>query len=363
MNILSDQSTFFIIVTVLLFMFLGIAIVMVIDHKAKIPGHFHHDPFTIAGMRRDHPGIAFLTTVILLGIILSLVFELTVAVGERFGLFVQKQPHALIKGLGEQRFTERMRHFHNVPEIDFVTMGKKSVCMHCHGDFPHSKTKSVRSLLNMHTQFIGCMTCHVDEKKLAGAELRFEWLNFSGIKVTGPAFGTGLDTQTGDLLATDDYYSKIVTFKQQADRRELLEITEDNPEAKQFIAVHEQLSEQDNEAMKAKFHGPISPKGHLCTRCHVQEEKSFLPLRKLGFSDRRIESLTNLNIVGIMQKYTEFYMPNMFGSGAAVPDSGGPANQAPDNPVEAGKSPSNTPRPWWQEDTYTVNPKDEDATK
>ena len=312
MNIFNDPDAIFIVIAVLLFMLLGIAIVMVIDHKAKIPGHFEQDPFTITGMRRDHPGIAFLTTVILLGIILSLIFEITVALGEKFGLFAEEEPSALLSELGEQRFTEKMRHFHNVPENDVLTIGKKSVCMHCHGDYPHSKEKMVRSLLNMHTQFIGCMTCHADEKKLGNSEISFGWLNFSGIEVTGPPFGTDVDPDTGSLVTTDDYYSKIVAYTQHDDGQTLLEITEDKPEVREFIEIHEKSSEQDSEAIKKRFHKLITDKGHKCTRCHTEEKKSFLPLQKLGFSENRIDSITNLNIVGIVQKYKDFYMPNMF---------------------------------------------------
>lgn len=312
MNILSDTDAIFIVIAVLLFMFLGIAIVMVIDHKAKIPGQFEQDPFTITGMRRDHPGVAFLTTVILLGIILSLIFEITVAFGERFGLFVEEEPHELLKSLGEERFTERMRHFHNVPEVDVLSMGKKSVCIHCHGDYPHSKEKMIRSLLNMHTQFIGCMTCHADEKKLGNVELDFEWLNFSGMVVTGPPFGVDVDPGTGNLIKTDDFYSKIVAYTKHDDSKTLLEITEDKLEVQQFIEIREQLSEKDSEAVKKRFHKLVADKGHKCTRCHVEEEKSFLPLRKLGFTEHRIDSITNLNIVGIIEKYKDFYMPNIF---------------------------------------------------
>ena len=326
MNIFNDPDAIFIVISVLLFMLLGIAIVMVIDHKARIPGHFKHDPFTITGLRRDHPGIAFLTTVILLGIILSLIFEIAVAFGDKFGLFAEEEQSALLSELGEQRFTEKMRHFHNVPEIDVYTIGKKSVCMHCHGDYPHSKSKGVRSLLNMHTQFIGCMTCHVDEKKLSNVALDFDWLNFSGIKVTGQPFGTDVDPDTGSLITTDDYYSKIVAYTQYGGDRTLLEITEDRLEVQEFVEIREKLSEQDSEAVKKKFHKLIADKGHKCTRCHVEEEKSFLPLRKLGFSESRIDSVTNLNIVGIIQKYKEFYMPNMFRDNVPPSKSKVPAN-------------------------------------
>lgn len=360
MNIQIEPNTIFIVISVLLFMLLGIAIVIVIDHKARIPGQFKHDPFSITGMRRDHPGIAFLTTVILLGIILSLVFEITVAVGEHFSLFSKEERPEFIKVFSEQRFTERMRHFHNVPVVDKVNIGKKSVCMQCHGDYPHSKTVMVRSMLNMHTQFIGCMTCHVDEKKLANAELSFDWLNFSGIEVAGPPFGIDVDPNTGSLIETDDYYSKIVVYKQQDNTKELVEITEDKREVREFIEIREQLSERDSEALKKLFHKLISSKGHQCAHCHVAEEKSYLPLRQLGFSDHRIDSITNLNIVGIVQKYKEFYMPNMFRRNASA--SGDIVKQKIDTRNSVKGKLEKDPRTWWKDDSIPET-RDNNATK
>ena len=357
MSIQIDPDTMFIVIAVLLFMFLGIAILIVIDHKTKIPDHFRHDPFSIKGIRRDHPGIAFLTTVILLGIILSLIFEVTVAFSERFGFFEEEEQPRLIKSLGIQRFSERMRHFHNVPVVDQLTIGKKTVCMHCHGDYPNSKEELLRNLLNMHTQFIGCTTCHVDEKKLAGAKLAFDWLNFSGIEVTGPPFGTDVDPGTGNLVETDDYYSKIVVYKKSANGKELLEITEDNADAREFIDIRDQLSERDREAMKKAFHKKISEKGHLCTRCHVEESKSFLPLRQLGFSEPRIDAVTNLNIAGIVSKYKTFYMPNMFGGDKAM--SKDIVNQEVDIQKTVNDKPSDDPRDWWKDDSA----KDDNATR
>lgn len=359
MTIQIDPDTMFVIIAVLLFMFLGIAMIVVIDHKSKIPGAFKNDPFSIIGMRRDHPWIAFLTTVILLGIILSLVFEITVAVGEKFGLFTEKEQPELIKALGEQRFTERMRHFHNVPETDMVNLGKKTICMHCHGDYPHSKEEMVRSLLNMHTQFIGCITCHVDEKKIGTAELSFDWLNFSGIEVTGKPFGTDLDPETGSLIETDDYYSKIVVYKQRGDSKELMEITEDSPEAREFIEIREQLSKQDSEAIKKTFHRQIRSKGHLCTHCHVEEKESFLPLRQLGFSERRIDSITNLNIVGIVQKYKTFYMPDMYGRDILEPEV--IIDQQIDTQDRGDVDHDEDPRSWWKDKSISENPKVNDA--
>ena len=314
MHGLDSTTTTFIVLTVIFFMLFGIAILVIVDHKAKIPDSFHSDPFSISGMRRDHPWIGFLTTIILGSIILALLFELTIALTSKLGFFQEKEQPKLLQQLTEQRFTEKMRHFHNEPEEDLVNMGKKPVCFYCHGDFPHSKQRMVRTLLNMHTQFIGCLTCHNDEKKYDEKKLSFYWLNYSGISVSGPPYGTSIDRKTGYLVTTDNYYSKVVAYYNQDGKDQLLEITEDEPVAKEFIQVRENLSDRDRESVKKAFHKTVMSKGRFCTRCHTSESKSYLPFRKLGFSDRRVSDLTNLNIVGIVQKYKKFYMPSLIKS-------------------------------------------------
>ena len=327
-----SELVIFVVLTVVLFVLLGIAMLVIVDHKAKIPGSFHNDPFSISGLRRGHPVISFLTALILGAIILALLFELTVSMAEFMGFArAEKQPK-LLQELSEQRFVERMRHFHNEPEKDLVSLGDKTVCFYCHGDFPHSKQRMVRTLLNMHTQFIGCMTCHTDPDKIPESKYRFEWLNYSGIEVKGPPYGTSLDPDTGFLVDTDDYYSKIVINDTRGNSSHLLEITEQSPAVQEFLAVREQLSDKDRVALKKHFHAQVKPKGRFCTRCHAAEDKSYLPFRQLGFSDQRINDLTNLNLVGIVEKYKEFYLPKLFeaapsetgGKTPASPSSGGP---------------------------------------
>src|SRR4030065_611298 len=58
MHELSTANTTLIVIAVLLFFFLGIAIMVIMDHKAKLPGGFTANPFSVVGMRADHPAIA-----------------------------------------------------------------------------------------------------------------------------------------------------------------------------------------------------------------------------------------------------------------------------------------------------------------
>ena len=279
-------STIIIVAAVLLFFALGVAILIIMDHKSKLPGSYQHDLFSISGKRRDHPVESFITTTILLGIITALVFSLMAYLGEKVGIFkAEEQPTLLVK-LREERTAEKLRHFHNTPLEDKPLMGKKNVCFYCHGDYPHSKEPMIRTMMNMHTQFTGCMTCHTDPKKIKESSMSFEWLNYSGIEVKGKPFGTSKDPTTGYLSATDDYFSKIVAYTNNGGEKQLLEIPEDTSQAIEFLEIRDKLSEIDKEAIKKSFHRNVMPKGRFCSRCHTEEEKSYLPFRELGFSER-----------------------------------------------------------------------------
>ena len=242
--------------------------------------------------------------------------------------------------------TERNRHFHNEPVVDRVTLGEKSVCYSCHGDFPHSKEVMIRTLLNMHTQFTGCMTCHNDPEKVDETSLEFAWLNYSAIEVEGKPFGLEHDPETGYLLETDDYYSKIVAYSAGANGRTLLEIPESNPDAREYLQIRDQLSDSDRDAIKKTFHKLVSAKGRFCSRCHTREAESYLPFRELGFSAKRVDSLTNLNIIGIVQKYKNFYLPDLFESEIPLPNVkllvGGEEREAQTDET------AEDPRAWWR---------------
>ena len=350
MHDMSTANTALIVIAVLLFFFLGIAIMVIMDHKAKLPGGFTSNPFSVVGMRRDHPVIAFLTTIILLGIIGSLLLVMIATLTGYFDLFRPAKPPELLSRLSEGRTAERLRHFHNLPAQDITTLGAKNVCFICHGDFPHSKEPMVRTLLNMHVQFIGCMTCHTDDRRVPESTVTLRWLNFSGIKVSGKPFGTDVERDTGYLLPTDDVYSKIVPYAHADGQEKLLEITLDDPEAKEFSKIQHKLSDHDREAVKKTFHRTVGPKGRFCTRCHTEEARSYLPFRELGFSERRIRDLTNLNFIGLMQNYKNFYMPSLMRSDKSPPSTD--VLTGSERPAAQGGSDiRKDPRSWWKE-TY-----------
>jgi len=349
MDVTTPASIALIAATVVLFFLLGVAIMILMDHKARLPGGFKSNPFSISGMRRDHPVEAFLTATILLGIIASLLLAVVATITGKFDLFKKPVPPKILRGLQQERSAERLRHFHNLPPQLTPTLGKKNVCFLCHGDFPHSKEPMVRAMLNMHTQFIGCMTCHVDARKVPEKTIALRWLNFSGRRVQGPYFGTAVDPETGLLVETDDYYSKIVAYTNYQGQTELLEITADTSEYQEFAKIQDRLTDEDREALKKKFHRLISTKGRFCSRCHTEEPNSYVPFRALDFSDQRIGDLTNLNIIGLVEKYKRFYVPKLFKTDKPLPPR--EVLTGPDRPAPATKPTPDLrkdPRSWWK---------------
>jgi len=346
-----ELDAIFIAVAVVLFASFVTAVMVIIDHKAKIPGKETADLFSVSGIRRNHPVWAWMVSVFLWFIIASLL--LIVSYNMLSHLFVKEDEsqRSFLEKVDYEGDLERIRHFHNSPKEAVYSKGKQPVCFYCHGEFPHAKRPMIRTLLNMHTQFVGCITCHVNNEKIPEEELTFRWLNYSGIKVNGPQFGTAYDEETGDLIETDDQYSKIVAYRKKANgEEELLEITETAPEAAEFIAMRGQLTTQQQGSVKKMFHTIVNPIGRFCTRCHVAEEgKGYLPFRELGFSDSRAAGLTNLNIAGLVQKYKEFYMELVF-LGKETDDETKVLVGEEELP-EIDDSMKDDPRSWWRQGT------------
>ena len=336
-----SQITVIIVAAVLLFFFLGIAIIVIIDHKARLRGGFTSNPFSIVGLRRDHPFLGFFTATLLVIIITSLILELAIALFGAFSAGQASQKQGLMSLLEAERSAESVRRFHNFPDKFLPTQGKKNICLSCHGFFPHSKEPMIRSMLNMHTQYIGCVTCHSDPDKVDEKEIRLRWLNFSGIKVTGPPFGTDVDPDTGELITTDDYYSRIVAYRINGEQETIMEITADHPEMKEYEQIKDTFTDRDKEAFKKRSHKNIKSKGRFCSRCHINETESFIPFRELGFTDRRIQDLTNLNIIGLVEKYKDFYMPDLMRSKK-------PGDKRTDTNTGDSKAMKGDPRLWWK---------------
>jgi len=206
---------------------------------------------------------------------------------------------------------EQHRHFHNVPaEYPRLPEDKRPACFICHSELPHRKNKRIRGLMNLHTQFFVCETCHIRQKP--ETTVVYKWYNPLDKTPQGPFYGTSYDPATGSLSKGKDLLSKIAPFYNDQTTGDLRPavLVQDAPLAKDYMKVRDSLSPEQREGIKNKFHKDIKPQGHACKTCHAEE--SLLNFKRLGFSANRIENLKKLSVIGMLSNYDEFYMPELF---------------------------------------------------
>ena len=128
----------------------------------------------------------------------------------------------------------------------------------------------------------------------------------------GPFYGTGYDPQTDVLLKGDGGLTKIAPFYKAGISDELKPaiLEQDAPMARDYMKVRDQLSPEQREGVKNKFHENIKPKGFDCKVCH--SEQSILNFKQLGFTDTRIDNILKLDVIGMLDKYDQFYLPELF---------------------------------------------------
>ncbi len=267
--------------------------------------------------RGNHPLASYLigsvfiliTSVVLVGVLYHLAFssygpQLLMPLKEKF---FTKPTSTILTEAKRLEDYEIHRHFHNIVGFPEVPENARSVCYICHSDYPHSKTKKVRSLLNMHTQYFVCETCHIKEKE--GAKVVYEWYNPLNDNPSGPFFGTSYDPETGNIMEVDDLISRIAPYFKTGDATESAIQMQDAPLAQDYVKVRDKLTPEQRDGVKKKFHVNIKPSGHECKTCHSKD--SILDYKKLGFAENRIVDLEQLNVKGLITKYKNFYLPNL----------------------------------------------------
>ena len=268
--------------------------------------------------RLDHPVyvyLIFMTMLItMLAILAGVVYHFTLSphgpaiAAPLKAKYEKKHKSAILEEARRREELEVHRHFHNISPFPQLAENERPVCFICHSDYPHSKSKKVRSLLNMHTQYFVCETCHIEAKK--ETTLVYKWYSALETNPQGPFFGTSYDPETGNLRKVDDLISKMAPYFKNKDKLESAMQIQDAPHAQDYMRVRDKLTPEQRDSVKKKFHEHIKPKGHECETCHAKD--GLLNFVKLGFSENRIVDLEQLNIKGMITKYEEFYLPNLF---------------------------------------------------
>jgi hypothetical protein len=280
-------------------------------------------------LRANHPlksyVIGFIFMLLTLVVLLGIVYHLAISqqgpglLRPLWEKYRERGRSQLVDAARRADELERHRHFHNVAaEYPRLPEDKRPVCFICHSELPHRKNKRIRALMNLHTQFFVCETCHIKQKP--GTTVVYKWYNPLAKNPQGPFYGTSYDPATGSLSKGKDLLSRIAPFYQDqtTDVLRPAVLVQDAPLAKDYMKVRDTLSPEQREGIKNKFHEDIKPQGYGCKTCHI--EKSLLDLKSLGFSANRIENLKKLSVIGMLAKYEEFYMPELFGEPGSQED-------------------------------------------
>jgi hypothetical protein len=221
---------------------------------------------------------------------------------------IQKKESPILVAFKKHRAAEEHQHFHHFVDVPPLPETQRPTCYICHSNLPHSKTKKIRSMLNMHTNYVACETCHL--KTTEGRTVIYKWYSPLEENPQGPFFGTAYDPETGELGINYDRYAKIAPFYEENGKLTTITHVQDAPMARDFVRIRDQLTPEQREGVTKRFHVDILGKGPECQVCHAT--KSRLDFKALGFSAKRTVDIQQLNIKGIITKYDQFYLPDLF---------------------------------------------------
>jgi len=195
-----------------------------------------------------------------------------------------------------------------------------SICVHCHGNTPHDKSREVRSFLNMHAFYTACETCHIRGEK-DNPNLSFRWYD----KETGEISNNPLElveieesyshSDGKNYYPTyGDYGAKIAPGLMKEGKFSFLKSHKDKSFVDRYLAEKDKLTAEQKSQMEKVIHKQVNKQPVECNFCH-QEEKSYIPFAELGYPPRRVQELIRTSAVGMIEKYKEFYIPNFLSPG------------------------------------------------
>jgi nitrate/TMAO reductase-like tetraheme cytochrome c subunit len=200
-----------------------------------------------------------------------------------------------------------------------IQQDKTSSCIRCHGNTPHDKSKEVRSFLNMHAFYTACETCHIrpegDQPKWT-----FRWYDKETGKVTvNPKALVEIEHEYSHFNPSNyptygNYGAKIAPGKLSNGAFTFLKNENDVAFVERYLKEDIKLSEQQKSQIKRVIHKEINKKPIECNSCH-QEQSPYIPFAELGYPPRRTAELTNTSVVGMIDKYKEFYIPSFLTTG------------------------------------------------
>ncbi len=201
-------------------------------------------------------------------------------------------------------------HFHlGVEDKALDAWAEKSTCIICHTVYPHGRNKVAMAIINLHTEFMTCNSCHL--KLSEKPNMQFGWLNPPGITPEGEPYGTSIDPETGVFTATGNHVSKITPLHMVDGALEPYMAEQDIAAALSYRDKEAALSEVRKKEIVDRLHEDTELKEFvLCRQCHSTD--GIIPFARLGFDQTRTNQLQRMEIGGMITNYDVFYFPDLF---------------------------------------------------
>jgi cytochrome b subunit of formate dehydrogenase len=206
---------------------------------------------------------------------------------------------ALVKG-GETKYRG---HFHNIDKNVQLSLANPQFCVTCHGTLPHSKAPDIRSFLNMHNYFMACEVCHVREENFSG---KFKYVWFDNIT----------DEKVEKLEGKNGVYGArlipvLVSDINSGNEIRRMDHAEDPNFIQSYIAQKDILTPEEQGKAKVIIHKNMAKKPVQCTECH-NSKQPYIDLARVGYPQKRAESLYRTEVADMISRYMKFYLPTMF---------------------------------------------------
>lgn len=202
---------------------------------------------------------------------------------------------------------------------------RASICVRCHGNVPHDESKEIRSFLNMHTFYLACETCHSKPEK-GKPDFVFRWYDKESGEVVGnPKALIKIEESFTSMQQRryfpvyGDYGAKVAPSVEEDGESRLLHGPREMAFVERFLSEQERLIPEKKSQMKQVIHRKVDKEPVACKECH-REENTHIPFDKLGYPPTRARELTNTAVVGMIEKYKEFYIPNFLEPGGVKRD-------------------------------------------
>jgi len=188
-------------------------------------------------------------------------------------------------------------HFHMIDEEREKHEPYEPLCLTCHGTFPHSKEKKVRSLLNFHTGFMACAVCHV-RKDPGDQDHFFIWVD----RVTGIT-SLAVEGEYGK------YPAKIFPVRITGGGQQEIIRPVSQQSAREYLELKDKFTSDQAAKAKIKLHEKLSQKPVFCMDCHKKD--GYIEFSKLGYPRNRVDHLASTEVASMIEKYETFYLPEV----------------------------------------------------